>query len=633
MKIAENMLGLNTKPTAFCVPGVVCCVQTLLQHFSICIYGVGMLQCVLSNAAARTKFGSDNKGIGGNKAVVGTMRSSIGQDGQGSHSAYSDSDDDADDPNTHGGGARGGDDGDNSSPRDSDNSSPRDNDDSSPRDSDNSSTRGGGSGSPCGSDNSSTRGGDDSSNRGGGSGSNRGGGSGSNRGGDNSRNRGGGSGSNRGGGSGSNRGDDDVDNDGDDDEPAEPTAKSFDFYQRTNRKSSEKARQKIKTIYASIQKLELQLARCVEKNFPNKTKRTRLRLDSLQSKLSGVCREYATKTKYYQHGSFASMPSCWWAQSSKEGGEKYYKHPKHVEFVKQVMARQMCDPENDEFFNTYEEESSKWYAAWAQNRDRKPRDVANTWLRDSSSRVPAANNEAQPDMVLQRIDPELYPELLQGDHAYPRAPAKRAPDAVPRKKRKKAKGPSHQKDQGTRAMAAHFAELAAQTSVQEGGGDGALGVIPIQPSAAAGAPKKRARHASGPSHKKGQGKMATAERLADLAAQSAAQEGGGDGALDVIPIQPSAAAGAPKKRARHASGPSHKKGQGKMATAERLADLAAQSAALQGGVTFKCCVCRTFISCRAASWSMLCPVFSCVCDSPGTMCFCDWSQCRWHEQQ
>jgi len=491
MKIAENMFGLNTEPAAFCVPGVVCCVQALLQRFFICIYSGGMLQCVLSSTAARIKFGSDNKGIGGNKAAVGTdtMRSGIGQDGQGSHSAYSDPDDDADDQNDNGGGGGGGSGGD-------------DGDDGSPR----------------GSDNSSTRGGDDGSNRGGGSGSNRGGGSGSNR--------GGGSGSNRGGGSGSNRGDDDIDNDGDDDEPAEPAAKSFDFYQRINRKSSAKARQKIKKIYANIQELQLQLARYVEKNFPKKIRRTLMSLDSLQSELSVVCREYATKTKYYQHGSFASMPSCWWAQSSKEGGEKYYKYPKHVEFVKQVMARQMCDPENDEFFNNYEEESSKWYAAWARNRDRKPRDVANTWLRDSCSRVPAANNEAQPDMVLQRIDRVLYPELLQGDHAYPRAHAKRAPDSVPRKERKKAKGPSHKKGQGQRAMAAHFAELAAQTSAQESGGDRALNVIPIQPSAAAGAPKKRARHASGPSHKKGHGKRATAERRAELAAQSAAQQGG-----------------------------------------------------------------------------------------------------------
>jgi len=233
MKIAENMLGLNTKPTAFCVPGVVCCVQALLQRFFICIYSGGMLQCVLSSTAARIKFGSDNKGIGGNKAAVGTdtMRSGIGQDGQGSHSAYSDPDDDADDQNDNGGGGGGGSGGD-------------DGDDGSPR----------------GSDNSSTRGGDDGSNRGGGSGSNRGGGSGSNR--------GGGSGSNRGGGSGSNRGDDDIDNDGDDDEPAEPAAKSFDFYQRINRKSSAKARQKIKKIYANIQELQLQLARYVEKKLP-----------------------------------------------------------------------------------------------------------------------------------------------------------------------------------------------------------------------------------------------------------------------------------------------------------------------------------------------------------------------------
>ena len=35
--MAENMLGWNTEPAAFCVPDVVCCVQALLQRFFICM--------------------------------------------------------------------------------------------------------------------------------------------------------------------------------------------------------------------------------------------------------------------------------------------------------------------------------------------------------------------------------------------------------------------------------------------------------------------------------------------------------------------------------------------------------------------------------------------------------------------
>jgi len=247
------------------------------------------------------------------------------------------------------------------------------------------------------------------------------------------------------------------------------SAKSFEFYRKNNCICSGKARQEIKKIYTSIQAKQLEYAVHVEKIFKNKSRTTLNCLDVLQHKLLVACREYATKTKYYQHSNLASMPSCWWAQSSKEGGNMYYKYAKHVEFVKQVMARQMCDPENDEFFDTYELESSKWYANWARYRDRKPRDMANTWLCDSCCQLPAADNDQE---RLQRFEKDFFPELLETDHAYRRAPAKRGPEYIPRNVHSKSHGPtaaSHKKVQGPKAMAARLADLPPKSAAKEGG--------------------------------------------------------------------------------------------------------------------------------------------------------------------
>ena len=448
----DKMFVLCSGPAVIRLPGVVCFVRSLLHCFSIYIYGIG-----ISSMAAGSKFGADNTSIGGNEAArgSGTMRGAIGQTDQGGQGPCAD--DGVDDLNDNDGG--GGDSGNGSGSAD-----------------------GGGRG--------------DLGGHGGGGGGGHG-----NLGG---HGGGGGDGGGDGDGSGDGSGDDDGGNDGDDDGDEEEcvasTAKTFEFYQKNNSIGSAQARQDIKTIYFHIQAQEHEYTRTVERNLPNKARAALARLGVLKRELLLPCKIYATKTKYYQHGDLGSMPSCWWAQSSKEGINMYYKHAKHIEFVKQVMARQMCAKENDEFFEAYECECSKWYANLAQYRDSKPRDVANTWMSDSCSQLPPANNDKE---RLQRFEKHFFPVLLEGDHVYPRSPSKRGPVCKPRIVRKNSPGPT------------------------VAGGDSAVDVVvQVKSSVPAGARKRRIGNGSGASHKKGLGQRATAAWLAKLAAKSAAQGGG-----------------------------------------------------------------------------------------------------------